>query len=557
MMKKLLLLTALLIALPNPAALQAIDQKAAPTNSVLITAQKPAETQSALETKPSSFYERTKKQLRSLATKPNMIIATIVGLVAVRSLAKIIDNDRKKCPDQRLYYKITSQIPRFRLFEKTVQPLAIPQGQDCPVCETYEATHFLTASCQHAACNSCLNHMITNAITNGTARNLWCGGCAREHDGAHTAIDFRTLNRVILDTTTAAQRSRIEQLGQLRVQNETELAQQTRELAELEQSAAIRQNIELFQRRPELLKEKTQLEKNFEEIADQLIQHAQALERIEGINYFIPKGFRFVRLNLEPHNFASLQSKARARIEAHQGFSQNLRSLLPAAYNPVARYEEKIQQISPILVDMNNIVERLAAIKDQLQQLEGLSAHGVKQVQRGVNLKAQIQLNRTNLAQYNQELEHIDRLGKLNTVMANDWFNDPANGGRRCPGQLPNGGGQCQERFLNENGTRETRHCTTCGIDNCPNCSEIHPENLACEAIAESNAYQRAVTKYCPNPTCGKAVFRIAGCNHMTCSDDDGRGGCGHKFCWVCGKPGSGNGANWRATCSCPVFGAN
>ena len=57
-------------------------------------------------------------------------------------------------------------------------------------------------------------------------------------------------------------------------------------------------------------------------------------------------------------------------------------------------------------------------------------------------------------------------------------------------------------------------------------------------------------------PRCSRRAHRLDGCNHMTCSTDDG--GCGAHYCYVCAKaynPEINGGIDWEArACACPHF---
>ena len=57
-------------------------------------------------------------------------------------------------------------------------------------------------------------------------------------------------------------------------------------------------------------------------------------------------------------------------------------------------------------------------------------------------------------------------------------------------------------------------------------------------------------------PGCNRTTSRIDGCNHITCSTDDG--GCGVHYCYVCATPYNpliNNGIGWEArACACPHF---
>ena len=57
-------------------------------------------------------------------------------------------------------------------------------------------------------------------------------------------------------------------------------------------------------------------------------------------------------------------------------------------------------------------------------------------------------------------------------------------------------------------------------------------------------------------PECNRRAQRIDGCNHMTCSTDDG--GCGIHYCYPCGtryNPAINQGRGWGArACACPHF---
>ena len=57
-------------------------------------------------------------------------------------------------------------------------------------------------------------------------------------------------------------------------------------------------------------------------------------------------------------------------------------------------------------------------------------------------------------------------------------------------------------------------------------------------------------------PGCNRTTSRIDGCNHITCSTDDG--GCGVHYCYVCATPYNpliNNGIDWEArACTCPHF---
>ena len=57
-------------------------------------------------------------------------------------------------------------------------------------------------------------------------------------------------------------------------------------------------------------------------------------------------------------------------------------------------------------------------------------------------------------------------------------------------------------------------------------------------------------------PGCKRTTSRIDGCNHITCSTDDG--GCGVHYCYVCATPYNpliNNGIGWEArACACPHF---
>ena len=57
-------------------------------------------------------------------------------------------------------------------------------------------------------------------------------------------------------------------------------------------------------------------------------------------------------------------------------------------------------------------------------------------------------------------------------------------------------------------------------------------------------------------PGCNRRTHRIDGCNHMTCSPDEG--GCGIEYCYVCGTRYNqliNGGRGWEArACTCPHF---
>lgn len=84
--------------------------------------------------------------------------------------------------------------------------------------------------------------------------------------------------------------------------------------------------------------------------------------------------------------------------------------------------------------------------------------------------------------------------------------------------------------------------CQICQARSCFTHDMPWHAGLTCEQYtaqqAERDAQDRASQTYidrnakiCPNPSCGRRIEKVDGCDHMTCRRP---AGCGHEFCWLC-----------------------
>ena len=74
--------------------------------------------------------------------------------------------------------------------------------------------------------------------------------------------------------------------------------------------------------------------------------------------------------------------------------------------------------------------------------------------------------------------------------------------------------------------------CSDCQMEYCSHgCGRIDHDG-PCE-ISTDEASEKLISETTlPCPECRAPVFKIEGCNHMTCAN----GSCSHQFCYVCGK---------------------
>ena len=71
-------------------------------------------------------------------------------------------------------------------------------------------------------------------------------------------------------------------------------------------------------------------------------------------------------------------------------------------------------------------------------------------------------------------------------------------------------------------------HCTAHGLKVLAESACRHKDMMLTGGAAEFERWKRDHTKACPS--CGVAIEKSMGCNHMTCSK------CKGHFCWICGE---------------------
>lgn len=95
---------------------------------------------------------------------------------------------------------------------------------------------------------------------------------------------------------------------------------------------------------------------------------------------------------------------------------------------------------------------------------------------------------------------------------------------------------RCGSFHIGDGRRREFSECVECGERTCVQCGRQWAEGhgAVCEALDDVvhsvNAGGGELVKRCP--TCGMAVQKRGGCDHMTCRR--AAGGCGAEFCWEC-----------------------
>ena len=103
---------------------------------------------------------------------------------------------------------------------------------------------------------------------------------------------------------------------------------------------------------------------------------------------------------------------------------------------------------------------------------------------------------------------------------------------KQCPSP------DCPNRFIPDPACREKFDCEGCKNEYCSYCLFNHNLAITCEQarierdpdLANEIAFlEWASENSMQCASCGNAVERNDGCNHMTCK-------CGYEFCYVCGK---------------------
>lgn len=102
-------------------------------------------------------------------------------------------------------------------------------------------------------------------------------------------------------------------------------------------------------------------------------------------------------------------------------------------------------------------------------------------------------------------------------------------------------------------------HCPKCDNDFCYRCNEPWHEGRSCEDAQDALFAQHKAENHIRGcPRCAVPIFKLSGCNHITCTR------CGHNYCYLCGGVyfGGVHFASWNifgaqrsvlAVRSCPV----